>query len=290
MSHKLLRLGGLLLAIGILAALVLWLIWGNRALTVTHLTVEGQQLPAPFSGLRIAQVSDLHNAQFGPDNQDLLALLEAQNPDLIVLTGDLVDSRRTNLEVGISFGTRAAQIAPTYFVPGNHEARLSGEDYAALKQGLEAGGVTVLENRLATLERDGTYITLAGVYDPGFYTDYLMRDTALVAGTLLSGLGLEEQEYTVLLSHRPELLDSYAAHPVDLVFAGHAHGGQVRLPGIGGLAAPGQGLFPKYDAGLFTQEGTQMVVSRGLGNSIFPLRVNNRPELVVVELKASDGI
>lgn len=290
MSHKLLRLGGLLLAIGILAALVLWLIWGNRALTVTHLTVEGQQLPAPFSGLRIAQVSDLHNVQFGPDNQDLLALLEAENPDLIVLTGDLVDSRRTDLEVGISFGTRAAQIAPTYFVPGNHEARLSGEDYAALKQGLEAGGVTVLENRLATLERDGAYITLAGVYDPGFYTDYLMRDTALVAGTLLSGLGLEEQEYTVLLSHRPELLDSYAAHPVDLVFAGHAHGGQVRLPGIGGLVAPGQGLFPKYDAGRFTQEGTQMVVSRGLGNSIFPLRVNNRPELVVVELKASDGI
>lgn len=290
MSHKLLRLGGLLLAIGILAALVLWLIWGNRALTVTHLTVEGQQLPAPFSGLRIAQVSDLHNAQFGPDNQDLLALLEVENPDLIVLTGDLVDSRRTDLEVGISFGTRAAQIAPTYFVPGNHEARLSGEDYAALKQGLEAGGVTVLENRLATLERDGAYITLAGVYDLGFYTDSMGKDTALVTDTLLSGLGLEEQEYTVLLSHRPELLDSYAAHPVDLVFAGHAHGGQIRLPGIGGLAAPGQGLFPKYDAGLFTQEGTQMVVSRGLGNSIFPLRVNNRPELVVVELKASDGI
>ena len=290
MSHKLLRLGGLLAAVVLLAALILWLAWGNRALTVTHLAVETPRIPAPFSGFRIAQVSDLHNAQFGPENQDLLDLLRAEKPDLILLTGDLVDSRRTDLKVGISFAARAAVIAPTYYVPGNHEARLSGADYAALKRGLKAGGVTVLENRLETLERDGARITLAGVYDPGFYTDYLMKNTALVTDTLLSNLALEEQDYTVLLSHRSELLDSYAAHPVDLVFTGHAHGGQVRLPGIGGLAAPGQGLFPKYDAGLYTQGSTQMVVSRGLGNSIIPLRVNNRPELVVAELKASDAI
>ena len=290
MSHKLLWAGLLLLATAFIAALILWLAWGNRALTVTHLTVESHRLPAPFSGLRIAQVSDLHNAVFGPDNQDLLNLLEAEKPDLIVLTGDLVDSRRTDLEVGISFGARAAQIAPTYYVPGNHESRLSGADYAALKQGLEAGGVTVLGNRLEPLERQGQSINLAGVYDPGFYTDYMRKDSALVMDTLLSNLALEEQHYTVLLSHRPELIETYAGHPVDLVFAGHAHGGQVRLPGIGGLAAPGQGLFPQYDAGLYTQGSTSMVVSRGLGNSIIPLRVNNRPELVVVELKASDGI
>lgn len=290
MSHKLLRLGGLLAAVVLLAALILWLFWGNRALTVTHLTVESPRISVPFSGFRIAQVSDLHNAQFGPENQALLDLLRAEKPDLILLTGDLVDSRRTDLKVGIDFATRAAAIAPTYYVPGNHEARLSGADNAALREGLEAGGVTVLENRLETLERDGARITLAGVYDPGFYRDSMGKDTALVTDSLLSGLGLEEQDYTVLLSHRPELLDTYAAHPVDLVFAGHAHGGQVRLPGIGGLAAPGQGLFPKYDAGLFPQSSTQMVVSRGLGNSIFPLRVNNRPELVVAELKASDAI
>ena len=289
MSRKRVWAVALALAGVALTALVLWLAWGNQALTVTRLTVESQQLPAPFSGFRIAQVSDLHNAQFGPDNQDLLALLEAEHPDLILLTGDLVDSRRTDLEIAIAFGTRAAQIAPTYYVPGNHEARLSHQDLETLRQGLESGGGIVLENRSEPLERDGAYITLAGVYDPNFYTDYLMNDSALVMDSLLSGQDLEQQDYTVLLSHRPELLDTYAAHPVDLVFAGHAHGGQIRLPGIGGLAAPDQGLFPKYDAGLYTQEGTQMVVSRGLGNSIFPLRVNNRPELVLVELKASHG-
>ena len=289
MSRKRVWAVALALAGVALTALVLWLAWGNQALTVTRLTVVSQQLPAPFSGFRIAQVSDLHNAQFGPDNQDLLALLEVEHPDLILLTGDLVDSRRTDLEIAIAFGTRAAQIAPTYYVPGNHEARLSHQDLETLRQGLESGGVIVLENRSEPLERDGAYITLAGVYDPNFYTDYLMNDSALVMDSLLSGQDLEQQDYTVLLSHRPELLDTYAAHPVDLVFAGHAHGGQIRLPGIGGLAAPDQGLFPKYDAGLYTQEGTQMVVSRGLGNSIFPLRVNNRPELVLVELKASHG-
>ena len=289
MSRKRVWAVALALAGVALTALVLWLAWGNQALTVTRLTVVSQQLPAPFSGFRIAQVSDLHNAQFGPDNQDLLALLEAEHPDLILLTGDLVDSRRTDLEIAIAFGTRAAQIAPTYYVPGNHEARLSHQDLETLRQGLESGGVIVLENRSEPLERDGAYISLAGVYDPNFYTDYLMNDSALVMDSLLSGQDLEQQDYTVLLSHRPELLDTYAAHPVDLVFAGHAHGGQIRLPGIGGLAAPDQGLFPKYDAGLYTQEGTQMVVSRGLGNSIFPLRVNNRPELVLVELKASHG-
>lgn len=287
MSHK--RLWIAILAAALLAALILWLAWGNRALTVTRLTVESDQLPDTFSGFRIVQVSDLHNTQFGPENEDLLNLLRAETPDLILLTGDLVDSRRTDLEVAIAFGTQAAQIAPTYYVPGNHEARLSDQNFETLREGLVAGGVTVLENRSETLERDGAHITLVGVFDPGFYTDYLMKDSALVMDTLLSGLDLEEQDYTVLLSHRPELLDTYADHPVDLIFAGHAHGGQVRLPGIGGLAAPDQGLFPKYDAELYSQGDTQMVVSRGLGNSIFPLRVNNRPELVVVELKASYG-
>ncbi len=289
MSHKRLRIVILVLATALLAALIFWLAWGNRALTVTRLTVESDQLPAPFSGFRIAQVSDLHNAQFGPENEDLLNLLRDETPDLILLTGDLVDSRRTDLEVAVTFATQAAQIAPTYYVPGNHEARLSDQDFETLREGLASGGVTVLENRCEPLERDGAHITLAGIYDPGFYTDYLMKDTALVMDTLLSSLDLEEQDYTVLLSHRPELLDTYADHPVDLVFAGHAHGGQVRLPGIGGLVAPGQGFLPQYDAGLYTQRNTDMVVSRGLGNSIIPLRVNNRPELVVVELKASHG-
>jgi len=173
-------------------------------------------------------------------------------------------------------------IAPVYYVTGNHEARIS--EYGKLKTALEITGVTVLENERTVLEKDGDTITLLGIDDPSFTADYLTGDSAAVVKNTLDDLVTEGVGYTVLLSHRPELFDVYAESGVNLVFSGHAHGGQIRLPFIGGLAAPNQGLFPKYDAGLFTEGDTNMVVSRGLGNSLFPFRVNNRPEIVVVQL------
>lgn len=148
-------------------------------------------------------------------------------------------------------------------------------------------GVTTLENASVTLERGGEQITLLGVQDPSFQTDSLFTDTSAVMDSVLSQMMEDIQGYTILLSHRPELFDTYAENGVDLVLTGHAHGGQFRLPLIGGLIAPGQGFFPEYDAGVFTDNSTSMVVSRGIGNSIFPLRFNNRPEIVVVELSTS---
>ena len=125
---------------------------------------------------------------------------------------------------------------------------------------------------------------MMGIHDPSFTTDYLFGDAESVAAATLSELQNESDRYTVLLSHRPELFNVYVDSQIDLVFSGHAHGGQFRLPFIGGLVAPNQGFFPEYDAGLFSKENTTMVVSRGAGNSIIPLRFNNRPEIVVVEL------
>ena len=110
-----------------------------------------------------------------------------------------------------------------------------------------------------------------------------------MVSTKLNTLMEQETAYAILLSHRPELFETYAACGVDLVLSGHAHGGQFRLPFIGGLIAPNQGLFPKYDAGLFTDGNTNMIVSRGIGNSIIPIRFNNRPEIVLLELRAANG-
>ena len=208
-------------------------------------------------------------------------LLEAAQPDIIVLTGDLIDSRKTDIGVAGSLAEKAVEIAPTYFVTGNHEARIDG--YDELRNNLIAAGVTVLENEAVAIEKDGDEITLLGVNDPSFQTDYLIGDSASVVQSALDGLADDEQ-YTILLSHRPELFETYADASVDLVFSGHAHGGQFRIPFLGGVIAPNQGFFPKYDAGLYTQGNTNMVVSRGLGNSLFPFRVNNRPELIIVEL------
>lgn len=272
----------------ILVPLCLWLVWGNTALMVTEYTVSSDRLPAGFDGYRIAQVSDLHNASFGEDNEQLLSLLSEQQPDIILLTGDLVDSYHTDVDVAISFGAQAAEIAPVYYVPGNHESRIGG-DYDRLRSGLVGAGVTVLENDSVTLTRAGDSVRLLGIVDPSFSTDYLLGDESTVVSRALTSLTEGQPDcYTILLSHRPELLDCYAGAGMDLVFTGHAHGGQFRLPFVGGVVAPGQGLFPQYDAGTFTEGQTTMVVSRGLGNSIIPLRVNNRPELVVVTLECED--
>ena len=266
----------------VLLALVVWTVWGNTALELNTYTVGSKELPDAFDGYRIAQVSDLHNAEFGDRNQRLLEMLREAEPDMIAITGDLIDSRKTNIAVALAFAEEAVKIAPCYYVSGNHEARVS--EYQDLKTGLEAAGVTVLDDAQVKIEVSGESITIIGVNDPSFHADYLTSDAA-VMDRKLSELSSEDAGFAIFLSHRPELFDTYVAHDMDLVLTGHAHGGQFRLPLIGGLIAPNQGLFPKYDDGLYSEGNTNMIVSRGLGNSIIPFRFNNRPEVVLIELK-----
>lgn len=270
---------------GILLILIVWTAWGNAALELNTYTISSRGLPDAFDGYRIAQVSDLHNAEFGDGNQRLLDMLREAEPDMIAITGDLIDSRKTNIAVALAFAEEAVRIAPCYYVSGNHEARVP--EYRELKAGLEAAGVTVLDDARVEIEISGKSITIIGVNDPSFLADYLTSDAA-VMDRKLSELSSEDASFTILLSHRPELFDTYAAHDMDLVLTGHAHGGQFRLPLIGGLIAPNQGLFPKYDDGLYSEGNTNMIVSRGLGNSIIPFRFNNRPEVVLIELKSQN--
>ena len=270
---------------GMILILILWTAWGNTALELNTYTIHSRELSDAFDGYRIAQVSDLHNAEFGAGNQRLLEMLREAEPDMIAITGDLIDSRRTDLAVALAFAKEAVQIAPCYYVSGNHEARVS--EYQELKAGLAAAGVTVLDDTQVKIEVSGESITVIGVNDPSFSADYLSGDAAVI-DQKLSELVAEEPGFTLLLSHRPELFDTYVAHDIDLVLSGHAHGGQFRLPLIGGLVAPNQGLFPKYDAGLYSEGNTNMIVSRGLGNSIIPVRFNNRPEVVLIELESQD--
>lgn len=287
MAVKRKRKAVLLIVIGIiLIALIIWIAWGNTALTISEFTITGDRIPESFSGFRIAHVSDLHNAQFGENNAELLDILQKSDPDIIVITGDLVDSYDTDIEVALQFANDAMKIAPCYYVTGNHEARIS--EYHKLKAGLESADVAVLENDRIELERSGEKITLIGVDDPSFKTDYLFGDASAVMTTELNELYSDNNSYTILLSHRPELFDAYTECGLDLVFSGHAHGGQFRIPFVGGIAAPNQGLFPEYDSGLYTDGRTNMIVSRGVGNSIIPFRINNRPEIVVAELRRPD--
>lgn len=270
------------------AALSSLILWGNNSIGISRYTVKNSEIPAAFSGFRIVQVSDLHNTSFGENHSSLISLIEKCDADIIVITGDLIDSRRTDIGCALSFVKAATQLAPVYYVTGNHEARVA--DYPLLEEGLEAAGVTVLDGKSVPLTRNGAQITLAGISDPNFIEGYRSGGfVAEIEEKILCALDGAEG-YSILLSHRPELFDIYASCSVGLVFSGHAHGGQFRLPFIGGVFAPSQGPFPEYDAGVFSKDGTDMVVSRGLGNSVFPVRLNNRPELVCVTLENSETV
>lgn len=275
-----------LFIVAVLVALTLWIAWGNTALELNTCTVVSEELPDAFDGFRIAHVSDLHNAQMGKNNASLLEMLRSAQPDMIAITGDIVDSRRTDMDVAVSFVREAVKIAPCFYVTGNHEARLDA--YGELKTRLEAAGVVVLENEKTTLERNGEQLTVMGVDDASFRMDYLFGDASAVTRARLAELTDKSDGFTVLLSHRPELFEVYVEYDMDLTLSGHAHGGQFRLPFAGGLIAPNQGLFPQYDAGLFTEGNTNMIVSRGIGNSLFPFRVNNPPEVILVELRCGN--
>jgi len=275
-----------LAVLGFLAGIIAFCHWQNNGLVVTELEFRSQEVPSGFWGFRIAHVSDLHNKEFGQGNADLLAAIEAANPDIIVITGDIIDSRRTKVSIALDFVQGAAGIAPVYYVSGNHERSV---DYDRFSDDLAAAGAMVLNNTGTLLEKGQDRIAFLGVADPVFIQyeyDYLRDDRNSFFSENLAAVAAEyEDDFKILLSHRPEKMSLYTYHGMDLVFSGHAHGGQFRLPLVGGLVAPEQGFFPKYDGGIYQEGETSMVVSRGLGNSIFPLRLFNRPELVVVTLQ-----
>lgn len=262
--------------------LTAWIAWHNSALEMNTYTVCSSELPEGFDGYRIAHVSDLHNAEMGEGNEKLLDMLRDAKPDMIAITGDLIDSRHTNFAVAWKFIEEAVKIAPCYYVTGNHESRVDA--YWELKEDMEAVGVVVLEDARIQLTQGNDTIMLLGVNDPSFDRKEVIRLEEDIINEKMIELHANKKGYTVLLIHRPELFDIYVKYDVELALSGHMHGGQFRLPFVGGLAS-GDGLFPEYDAGLYTKDDTTMIVSRGIGNSLFPFRFNNPPELLLIELK-----
>lgn len=256
-------------------------LWENITVGTTFFKITSDRLPASFNGFKIAQISDLHNAEFGQDHSEIIRILKEEKPQIIVITGDLIDSNHLDMDTAISFVQQAVTIAPCYYVTGNHEAWIK-EDYQKLEDRLLDSNVIILHDEVVIFERDSESIQLIGLDDPEF-SDQDSYIQQIVLSTKLSNLNLDNR-FRLLLSHRPEAFDAYVDNNIDLVLSGHTHGGQFRLPFIGGVVAPNQGFFPKVDAGEYHQFNTTMIVSRGLGNSIIPIRINNRPEVVIVEL------
>lgn len=255
----------------------------NNALVTTEYTIRSEDVPNSFDGYTIVHLSDLHGKYFG-DNQSILVEKTADmNPDMIVFTGDIVDEDRYDEQAGQILMEKLTEMAPVYYVTGNHEWK-SGR-FGSLEKKLQGVNVTVLRNKTEEIVVQGESIRITGIDDPtqanGFSQE---EETAeLFIKEALADVS-HDDGFHMLLSHRPELASLYARYDMDAVFSGHAHGGQFRIPFVGGVIAPNQGLFPEYDGGAYAIENTTMMVHRGLGNSVIPVRIFNRPEIVVVTL------
>ena len=254
--------------------------WSNHSLQVQRFTFTSPRLPAGFDGCVIVQLSDLHGALFGEDNRDLLKVVAKNRPDYIFLTGDLLDQyRATPHSYAVSLGGALADIAPTYFVTGNHEWALP--DVPGLKRALEVAGVQILTNEYTVLARDGDNAVLAGVDDPNGYAD--QKTPEEVAEEVRAAFA---DPFWILLAHRNNYFeDAYCRLGADLVISGHGHGGLVRLPFTDGLVSVERTFFPSYTAGFYQAGGADLFVSRGLGNSGRTFRLFNRPQVAVLTLK-----
>lgn len=259
----------------------------NNKIVITNLKVKAKV----NKSLRIAQISDLHSKEFGKNNNTLYKVIIEQEPDIIVATGDLIDSNMKRINEIIEFCSRLNKRVPVYYILGNNEMRCSGVNEIVEK--LKQKNINVLENEIATIKIKDNIINILGLaekrVDKGemFYSKinsrYEIENVDSLFRKLENLIGIK-----IVLSHYPENYEyvgdySYSKYNFDIMFSGHAHGGQFILPGLGGVFAPGQGLFPKYYKGIYGKKN-KLVVSRGLGNSGFPLRLFNRPDLVIVDI------
>lgn len=253
------------------------LVRDTRTLEATEYTFRSEKVTGALEGYRMTVVADLHGERYGKHNERLLHLLAAQKPDIILLPGDLTDSYLDRTQYALEFAREAVKIAPCWYTTGNHEHRLTDGELTAFLRGLKEAGVHILRNDAVQMGAGADSFRLLGV------------DCNMAKDDVLQKLMKDSQNGTlnILLSHKPHFADAYERAGVDLVICGHAHGGQFRLPGVGGLYAPGQGILPKYTAGLYTLGKTTMAVSRGAGNSSFPVRLGNKPEIVTVVLRGT---
>ena len=275
MNRKLLALAPIIAASSIIRQ--------NKNLKVRKTTLKFDKLPQAFDNYKIAQVSDIHCDRVGLSDLSFIKKIKDFNPDIIVITGDVLDSYNNDMDIAYNILSQLAIIAPCYFVSGNHELRLP-EEYEQLINIMKKLNITYMNNSKQLITKDNESINLVGVEDYNFFKN---EDKLNHRANFIKTLEelYSPNHFNILLSHRPEKFPIYSDIKYDLIFSGHAHGGQWRIPFIGGIFSPSQGFFPKYTNGNYVLEDSTLIVSQGLGNSSFPIRINNRIELVLATLK-----
>ena len=273
----------IILNIFLLVVIILYLYYEKNTLDVTMYNINNKKIPKSFDKYKIIQVSDFHSVKNKKLVNAVIDNIKKEKPNIIVITGDLVsNSKNKNIESAVSFIKMIDGIASVYFVSGNHESKIN--NYDKLKDMLNENGVIILNNKTKKIKHKNKEINLIGIDDPTI-ANRKNTDNSNIIKEELFYAKYSFDKFNILLSNRPELFDVYVDNNIDLILSGHTHGGQVRIPFIGAICAPNQGLFPKYDCGLFKSEDTTMIVSRGIGTSKLPIRINDKPELVVISLE-----
>ncbi len=247
--------------------------YDTNVFKVNHVNFQTSKIPKDTE-ITILQISDVHNKVFGEGNDRILEKVKEIDANIIVLTGDLVDRSTEDLTSIFSFVEGLTAINESvYFVSGNHE--WDNKYKQELLAGLEQRKITILNNKNKTLSIDGTELNLVGLDDES--TNHENLDLAFEE--------VDEDIYTVLLSHSPGVVESYDRIPADLILSGHTHGGQIRLPIIGALVAPNQGYFPEYDKGVFELNANQyLYIDSGLGTSVAPVRFWNQSQISLIKV------
>lgn len=267
----------------IVLVLAVILIDNRFRLVTTSYECASPRLPAAFDGYRVVQLSDLHGYQYGENNSRLVQRVADCDPDIITLTGDFIDSA-DEIPTTADLVSRLVKIAPVYFISGNHDWACRAA--AELDEAITEAGAVWLHNSSVTLEKDGAQIILAGVEDPISWAEMLQPDE------LVEQIRADHpQDYILFLAHRNNYPDLYPDLDIDLLLSGHAHGGIIRLPFVGGLLSTERCFFPKYDKGEFVSGSYHMILSGGLGDSMLPnhsisARFLNNPEVVCVTLRS----
>lgn len=265
---------------GLIIATMAFLYLGNNWIGTTEYIVDNDKIAE--NGVFI-HLSDIHGKFLGDNGQKIVKKLKKYDKiDGVFITGDLIDSRVYKEDNAIKLIKGLIDIAPIFFVLGNHEVRR--EETALFLEQLKNMGVRVLRNEKHELKLDNTAINILGIDDPSIRTGNITKKE-FIEGNINSLIkGEERNKLNILLNHRPEIFNIYVDMEVDIVFTGHAHGGQIRMPFLGGILAPSEGFWPKYSEGIHKKNKTTMIVSRGIGRSIFPFRIFNRPEIVILKL------
>jgi len=261
----------------------------NNILEVSHYTVASNKIPTSFKGFKILQLSDLHSKSYGNYNDKLIKKVNSEKPDIVVMTGDMVNAKDADFEVFINLAEQIGKRYETYYIVGNHEQNLNDDKRKELMDKLNEIGIRVLDNEKVTITRGMDSINLYGLwFNLRYYKDLSNEYTKNIffgAEQIQSILGsLDTDSYNILLTHNPLYADTYSNWGADLILSGHIHGGMIRIPFAGGLLSPERDLFPEYDAGKYEVNNKVLIVNRGLGNGDFGFRVFNQPEISIITL------